>query len=155
MFNLLRSLAKAITQPYVQAPPDAILGISEAFKKDQSSKKINLGVGAYRTEVRMLFDQQRTVNQRQTMTLPGSVLLWSLWTELAVLAGRKASPWCWTLSEEQRSKLYPTQTRTWCGCAYNSVLLPDLMFITSELRPLIRPAACFPSAIAPEILKTW
>ncbi|CCM01943.1 uncharacterized protein FIBRA_04016 [Fibroporia radiculosa] len=29
-------------------PPDPILGVSEAFKADQDSKKINLGVGAYR-----------------------------------------------------------------------------------------------------------
>ena len=36
----------------VQAPPDAILGVSEAFKRDSDSKKLNLGVGAYRTEVR-------------------------------------------------------------------------------------------------------
>ncbi|KAL3149705.1 hypothetical protein ABBQ38_013535 [Trebouxia sp. C0009 RCD-2024] len=33
-----------------QAPPDAILGITEAFKADNDSKKLNLGVGAYRTE---------------------------------------------------------------------------------------------------------
>ncbi|XP_076660641.1 glutamate oxaloacetate transaminase 2 isoform X1 [Halictus rubicundus] len=31
-------------------PPDAILGITEAFKKDQNPKKINLGVGAYRDD---------------------------------------------------------------------------------------------------------
>ena len=31
-------------------PPDAILGITEAYKQDQSSSKINLGVGAYRDE---------------------------------------------------------------------------------------------------------
>lgn len=30
------------------APPDKILGISEAYAKDTNSKKINLGVGAYR-----------------------------------------------------------------------------------------------------------
>ena len=29
-------------------PPDPILGVSEAFKKDPNPKKINLGVGAYR-----------------------------------------------------------------------------------------------------------
>ena len=34
-----------------QAPPDAILGISEAFKADTNPQKLNLGVGAYRTEV--------------------------------------------------------------------------------------------------------
>jgi hypothetical protein len=36
----------------LQAPPDGILGITEAFKADGDSRKLNLGVGAYRTEVR-------------------------------------------------------------------------------------------------------
>ncbi|EEB15916.1 aspartate aminotransferase, putative [Pediculus humanus corporis] len=31
-------------------PPDAILGITEAFKKDNNPNKINLGVGAYRDD---------------------------------------------------------------------------------------------------------
>lgn len=31
-------------------PPDAILGITEAYKKDMNPKKINLGVGAYRDD---------------------------------------------------------------------------------------------------------
>ena len=34
----------------VQAPADPILGVSEAFKADKSDLKLNLGVGAYRTE---------------------------------------------------------------------------------------------------------
>lgn len=34
----------------VQAPPDPILGITEAFKRDDHPDKLNLGVGAYRTE---------------------------------------------------------------------------------------------------------
>ncbi|KAF2263167.1 hypothetical protein CC78DRAFT_534178 [Lojkania enalia] len=33
-----------------QGPPDAILGITEAFKADSNSEKINLGVGAYRDD---------------------------------------------------------------------------------------------------------
>ncbi|XP_078439335.1 aspartate aminotransferase 5 [Wolffia australiana] len=32
------------------APPDPILGVSEAFKADTNDLKLNLGVGAYRTE---------------------------------------------------------------------------------------------------------
>lgn len=32
------------------APPDKILGLTEAFKADTFPKKINLGVGAYRSE---------------------------------------------------------------------------------------------------------
>lgn len=31
-------------------PPDAILGVTEAFKRDDNPKKINLGVGAYRDD---------------------------------------------------------------------------------------------------------
>ncbi len=31
-------------------PPDAILGVTEAFKKDSNPKKMNLGVGAYRDD---------------------------------------------------------------------------------------------------------
>lgn len=31
-------------------PPDAILGITEAYKADTNPKKINLGVGAYRND---------------------------------------------------------------------------------------------------------
>jgi aspartate aminotransferase len=33
-----------------QGPPDAILGITEAFKADKFEQKINLGVGAYRDD---------------------------------------------------------------------------------------------------------
>ena len=32
------------------APPDAILGLTEAFKKDSSPHKINLGVGVYKDD---------------------------------------------------------------------------------------------------------
>ena len=31
-------------------PPDAILGVTEAWKKDTNPKKMNLGVGAYRDD---------------------------------------------------------------------------------------------------------
>lgn len=31
-------------------PPDAILGVTEAYKRDDNPKKINLGVGAYRDD---------------------------------------------------------------------------------------------------------
>ncbi|CDJ68778.1 aspartate aminotransferase, putative [Eimeria necatrix] len=32
------------------APPDPILGLAQAFKEDKNPKKVDLGVGAYRTE---------------------------------------------------------------------------------------------------------
>eukprot|EP00898_Chlorokybus_atmophyticus_P009165 jgi/Chlat1/924/Chrsp108S01361 len=41
-----RSTFEGVTQ----APPDPILGVTDAFKKDTSPSKLNLGVGAYRTE---------------------------------------------------------------------------------------------------------
>ena len=31
-------------------PPDAILGITEAYKKDPNPKKVNLGAGTYRDD---------------------------------------------------------------------------------------------------------
>lgn len=31
-------------------PPDAILGVTEAFKRDNNPKKVNLGAGAYRDD---------------------------------------------------------------------------------------------------------
>lgn len=33
-----------------QAPPDPILGVTDAFKRDTNPNKINLGVGAYRDD---------------------------------------------------------------------------------------------------------
>lgn len=33
-----------------EAPPDPILGLSQAFAADDHPKKINLGVGAYRDD---------------------------------------------------------------------------------------------------------
>lgn len=45
-FSVATTLAKWNQIPL--APPDKILGISEAFQKDTNTKKINLGVGAYR-----------------------------------------------------------------------------------------------------------
>ena len=45
-FSVATRLAKWNEIPL--APPDKILGISEAFQKDTNAKKINLGVGAYR-----------------------------------------------------------------------------------------------------------
>ena len=33
-----------------EGPPDVILGITEAFKRDSNPNRINLGVGAYRDE---------------------------------------------------------------------------------------------------------
>lgn len=45
-------IANASTWAHVkEGPPDAILGITEAFKKDSFPEKINLGVGAYRESI--------------------------------------------------------------------------------------------------------
>ncbi|KAF8168048.1 pyridoxal phosphate-dependent transferase [Crassisporium funariophilum] len=46
--NLLRSVSSWSAVP--AGPPDPILGVTEAFKADTDSRKINLGVGAYRDE---------------------------------------------------------------------------------------------------------
>jgi len=46
MFSLNRSWWSDVEM----GPPDAILGVTEAFKRDTNPKKVNLGVGAYRDE---------------------------------------------------------------------------------------------------------
>ncbi len=37
-------------EQFTPAPPDAILGLTEAFRKDPNPKKVNLGVGVYKDE---------------------------------------------------------------------------------------------------------
>eukprot|EP00924_Labyrinthula_sp_SR-Ha-C_P008419 augustus_masked-scaffold_11-processed-gene-12.70-mRNA-1 protein AED:0.29 eAED:0.29 QI:0/-1/0/1/-1/1/1/0/425 len=61
-FHLIKSLARHQTasnlrflssSPYANiplAPPDPILGLNDAFLKDDDSRKVNLGVGAYRDD---------------------------------------------------------------------------------------------------------
>jgi aspartate aminotransferase len=49
-FNLAAIRAASNWANVPQGPPDAILGITEAFKADKFDKKINLGVGAYRDD---------------------------------------------------------------------------------------------------------
>lgn len=49
--SLLNLVRKSSCWSHVEmGPPDAILGITEAFKKDSNPKKVNLGVGAYRND---------------------------------------------------------------------------------------------------------
>ena len=55
VINMLRTLCRSMSSltawKHVEmGPPDAILGISEAFKKDADARKVNLGVGAYRDD---------------------------------------------------------------------------------------------------------
>lgn len=46
--QVIRVAAASTWANVKEGPPDAILGITEAFKKDSFAEKINLGVGAYR-----------------------------------------------------------------------------------------------------------
>ena len=48
ILSLPRTAAASTWAGVKEGPPDAILGITEAFKKDSFGEKINLGVGAYR-----------------------------------------------------------------------------------------------------------
>ena len=50
--SFIRSAYASTWSGVQQGPPDAILGITEAFKADSFGEKINLGVGAYRESVR-------------------------------------------------------------------------------------------------------
>ncbi|XP_025831489.1 aspartate aminotransferase, mitochondrial [Agrilus planipennis] len=49
-FNVVFQRASSWWSGVPMGPPDAILGVTEAYKKDTNPKKINLGVGAYRDD---------------------------------------------------------------------------------------------------------
>ena len=59
-------------------PPDAILGVSEAFKRDSNPKKINLGVGAYRDDAGKPFVLPSV---RDVSYIAGVVGSWRVWKE--------------------------------------------------------------------------
>jgi hypothetical protein len=48
--NTTTRAQSSILSDVTQAPPDPILGVSVAFRECQNPNKLNLGVGAYRTE---------------------------------------------------------------------------------------------------------
>ena len=50
ILGLIFYLNSSWWQNVEMGPPDAILGVTEAFKKDSNPKKMNLGVGAYRDD---------------------------------------------------------------------------------------------------------
>ncbi|XP_060534385.1 aspartate aminotransferase, mitochondrial-like isoform X2 [Cylas formicarius] len=52
VFGTVRRVRNSSTwwQNVEQGPPDPIMGVVEAFKKDKNPKKVNLSVGAYRTD---------------------------------------------------------------------------------------------------------
>lgn len=51
-------------------PPDSILGVTEAFKRDTNPKKINLGVGAYRDNNVKNFKKIFCIFQNKPFVLP-------------------------------------------------------------------------------------
>ncbi|KAF7998378.1 hypothetical protein HCN44_009776 [Aphidius gifuensis] len=50
MLQVSTRLASSWWSHVEMGPPDAILGVTEAFKRDNNPQKINLGVGAYRDD---------------------------------------------------------------------------------------------------------
>src|ERR1700742_1054767 len=63
----LTQVARAFTFASVkEGPPDAILGITEAFKQDSFPEKINLGVGAYRKSRRSEHGRRTHISQAMT-----------------------------------------------------------------------------------------
>ncbi|XP_022918905.1 aspartate aminotransferase, mitochondrial [Onthophagus taurus] len=49
-FNQVCKRSNSFWANVAMGPPDAILGVTEAFKRDTNPKKVNLGVGAYRDD---------------------------------------------------------------------------------------------------------
>ncbi|XP_063973367.1 aspartate aminotransferase, mitochondrial [Diachasmimorpha longicaudata] len=52
-------------------PPDAILGVTEAFKRDNNPKKINLGVGAYRDDNGKPFVLPSVIKAEENLRIKG------------------------------------------------------------------------------------
>ena len=50
MITVRASAQRRLLRLGTQAPPDPILGVSDSFKACTNNNKLNLGVGAYRTE---------------------------------------------------------------------------------------------------------
>ena len=48
--QLTRKINYGIFQNVKMAPPDPIVGINQVFNADSDSRKVNLGVGAYRDD---------------------------------------------------------------------------------------------------------
>ncbi|OQR76086.1 aspartate aminotransferase [Tropilaelaps mercedesae] len=48
--QVLGARSQSLFSHVEMGPPDAILGVTEAYKKDSNPKKMNLGVGAYRDD---------------------------------------------------------------------------------------------------------
>lgn len=58
-------------------PPDAILGVTEAYKRDTNPKKINLGVGAYRDDngKPYILPSVLKVSKKAFLVLPKNVMI--------------------------------------------------------------------------------
>ena len=50
LIEIFFTISSGVWSNVEMGPPDAILGVTEAFKKDTNPKKMNLGVGAYRDD---------------------------------------------------------------------------------------------------------
>ena len=77
-----------MTPGRLQAPPDAILGVSEAFKASNNPKKMNLGVGAYRTEASLLEKHLHWPARHASATQEADLLQHS--ANISAAAGRQA-----------------------------------------------------------------
>ncbi|XP_063221935.1 aspartate aminotransferase, mitochondrial [Bacillus rossius redtenbacheri] len=92
--NVISSRAGSWWSHVEMGPPDAILGVTEAFKRDTNPNKINLGVGAYRDDdgkpfvlpsVRKAEDRMRSKNlDKEYSPIGGSAQFCELSINLAL-----------------------------------------------------------------------
>ena len=109
------------------APPDPILGVSEAFKADKNDLKLNLGVGAYRTEEL----QPYVLNVVKKVSLISSSIL--LIIEVPVFmfsfACCRLKILCW---RKEKTKWYGGSSEFKLHGHKNSFLLSLFLFYVSE-----------------------
>ena len=124
-----------------EAPPDPILGTTTALKNDPATKKMNLGVGAYRTAEEALRASDRAIFQRANCT-GKTYPYWEVETKALdfdrMLAGLKAAPMgCQVLLHScahNPTGVDPTQVHTPRVCVglHNQDPLPH--FVRSSVR---------------------
>ena len=69
----VRNQAASFWSGVEMGPPDAILGVTEAWRKDTNPKKMNLGVGAYRDDNGQPFVLPSVRQVKQRVISKGSV----------------------------------------------------------------------------------
>lgn len=123
--------ASAIWTNVEMGPPDAILGVTEAFKKDTSPKKMNLGAGTYRDDAGKPYVLP-SVKKVSCSLVRFLLCQWCwiicMWQLIVILSKGLVNKSCFTWTIDQNNDLVS-------GLPHLSVFSPQLFSIESVLKP--------------------